>query len=110
MVLIASPRGEEMESEQKKSVEDTPVEGEKRLPTPSLLGGVTRGASIKAPSPGPLLSRVSCLEYHWLWVNLPRNPGERYPKRELLPGLSLKMGWRVGIRLSSDREQLEGRN
>lgn len=54
MVLIASPRGEEMESEQKKSVEDTPVEGEKRLPTPSLLGGVTRGASIKAPSPGPL--------------------------------------------------------
>lgn len=54
MVLIASPRGEEMESEQKKSVEDTPVEGEKRLPTPSLLGGVTRGAGIEAPSPGPL--------------------------------------------------------
>ena len=54
VVLIASPRGEEMESEQKKSVEDTPVEGEKRLPTPSLLGGVPHGASIEAPSPGPL--------------------------------------------------------
>ena len=68
MVLIASPRGEEMESEQNISVEDTPVEGEKRLPTPLLAGqSYPRGQHRSTISWAPACPvGVSCLEYHWL--------------------------------------------
>ena len=56
MVLIASPRGEEVESEQKISVEDTPVEGEKRLPTPlPCWAELPKGPASKYHLLGPCL-------------------------------------------------------